>query len=99
MYILSTGCDVCGIKNKAVWAKEAAQKKTLWSVYIGLWLPTYCLLKWLMKMKKTKTADYACLNTIHASILYIGTPYSYFGIVIRCRSSVDRLVCVHLLLF
>jgi hypothetical protein len=29
MYILSTGCDVCGIKNKAVWAKEAAQKKTL----------------------------------------------------------------------
>jgi hypothetical protein len=29
MYILSTGCDVCGIKNKAVWAKEAAQKKPL----------------------------------------------------------------------
>jgi hypothetical protein len=27
MYILSTGCDFCGIKKKGVWAKEAAQKK------------------------------------------------------------------------
>ena len=36
--------------------------------------------------KKTKTA----------SIISIGAPY--FGVVIRCRSSVDTLVCVHLLI-
>jgi hypothetical protein len=50
-----------------------------------------------MKMRKTKTADYTCENTISASILSIGTPY--FEVVIRCRSSVDTLVCGHLVLF
>jgi len=58
-YILSTGCDFCGIKKKGG-GQNRLHKKTTLKCHIGLWLPTYCLLRWLMKMKKTKTADYTC---------------------------------------
>ena len=42
MFILSTSCDVCGIKNKGVWAKEAAQKKNTLK-YIYRFVTSYLL--------------------------------------------------------
>ena len=36
------------------------------------------------------------LKHFFANIISIGAPY--FGVVTRCRSSVDTLVCVHLLI-
>ena len=60
-----------------MWAKQAAQIKTVWRVYIGLWLPTYCLLMWLMKKQKqpiihVMLKHYFCKYTIDRDTLFWG---------------------------
>ena len=60
-----------------MWVNQAAQIKTVWRVYIGLWLPTYCLLMWLMKKQKqpiihVMLKHYFCKYTIDRDTLFWG---------------------------
>jgi len=57
-YILSTGCDFCGIKKKGG-AKQAAQKNHFEVSY--RFVTSYLLsVKVTHENEKTKTADYTC---------------------------------------